>query len=862
MRVILSHTNLDFDGFASMLAAKKLFPDAALVLPSKLSAEVDHFFAIYKDTFPYTRNNHLNWSVVTEVILVDTNAVERTGNFHEYIPEEAEFRVFDHHPESVGSVKAIESQIEQVGATITLLTERIRSANMELSPFEATVFALGAYSDTGSFTYPHTTARDLAAASYFLEQGANLRVVDQFREPPLKEDQQNLFQILLDEMQTESVDGLIVCIAHHEQTFYTGHLATVTSKLLQVTGADAMIAIVTMGNKTFITTRAQSERIDLLPLVKQFDGGGHHQAAAANVDQTSAVLLLAQIKNQLHHIILPALTAKDMMSTPVRVIAPDTTIETASKMLYRYGHTGFPVVENDRITGIISRRDVDKALHHQLGHAPVKGYMSRNPITISKDTTIEEIRELMIEDQVGRLPVMDGNQLAGIVSRSDVIRAMHGKKVMNFSSLTGSSVPMKRQLTQTMRKKMPEDLFQLLTMIGKTAAQINMSAYLIGGMVRDLLLEHSNEDMDIVVEGDGITLAAKLQEIYGGQIRTHHEFRTATWKHPAGFKIDLTSARTEYYDFPAALPKVELSTIKEDLYRRDFTINAMGICISPDEFGDLLDYFHGYEDLNQGRIRTLYNLSFVEDPTRILRAIRFESRFQFEMDEQTADLAIQSANNLMSVSKSRQAAELSRMFYEENPLASFERMRDLGITSFILKSKVSNQLIIKRIKAMNGFKNLFDEVQKPFESHIWLGYVMMFYKDVLEESHHIEGYASRKYERKLFYDVLRLIPLVTNIRSDYSISDLHVQFAGSTDEAISVSCSHLLSEHTEMVKNYLNRRASISFELTGQDLIREGYTPSPDFKKMLFDAACQQLEYPESTKDELIQHIQSQENKE
>lgn len=856
MRVILSHTNLDFDGFASMLAAKKLFPDAALILPSKLSAEVDHFFAIYKDTFPYTRNNQINWSEVSEVILVDTNAVEKTGNFHEYISENAEFRIIDHHPESENAQVAIESQIELVGATITLLTERIQSANLEISPFEATVFALGVYSDTGSFTYPHTTARDLAAASYFLDQGANLRVVEQFREPPLKEDQQNLFQILLDEMQTESVDGLIICITHHEQSNYTGHLATVTSKLLQVTGADAMIAIVTMGNKTFITTRAQSERIDLLPLVKQFDGGGHHQAAAANVDQARAASVLVQIKDQLKHIILPALTAKDMMSTPVRVIAPDTTIETASKMLYRYGHTGFPVVENDRITGIISRRDVDKALHHQLGHAPVKGYMSRNPITISKTTTIEEIRELMIEDQVGRLPVMDGFELAGIVSRSDVIRAMHGKKVLSFSSLTGSSVPMKRQLTQTMRKKMPEDLFQLLTMIGKTADQLNMSAFLIGGMVRDLLLEHSNEDMDIVVEGDGITLAAELQDLYGGQIRTHHEFRTATWKHPAGFKIDLTSARTEYYDFPAALPKVELSTIKEDLFRRDFTINAMGICISPDEFGDLLDYFHGYEDLNQGRIRTLYNLSFVEDPTRILRAIRFESRFQFKMDEQTSDLAVQSANNLMSVSKSRQAAELSRMFFEEDPLTSFERMNELGITSFILKSKISHHMIIKRINTMNDFRNLFDQVQKPFDNHIWLAYLMMFYKDVVEESQHIEGYASRKHERKLLFDVIRIIPLMKSIDSDFSISDMHILFASSTDEAISAACSHILNE-TDKVKNYLSRRASISFELTGKDLIREGYRPSPDFKNMLFEAACQQLEHPESTKDDLIQHIQS-----
>lgn len=855
MKVILSHTNLDFDGFASMLAAKKLFPDAEVVLPSKLSAEVEHFFAIYKDTFPYTRSNQIPWEQITEVILVDTNSRKRTGNFHEKIPDHAKFRLFDHHPESDETEESIESHIEQIGSTITLLYEQIRDRNLPISPFEATVFALGVYSDTGSFTYNHTTSRDLAAASQFLEEGANLRVVDQFREPPLKEEQQMLFQTLLDRMVTETVDGLVVCVSWHSQKGYTGHLATVASKLLQVSGADAVIAIVEMGNKTFITTRAQSERIDLLPLIKTYDGGGHHQAASANVNQTPAETVYKSIAKKLHMITLPAMTAKDMMSSPVRVIAPDTSIETASKMLYRYGHTGFPVVENERITGIISRRDVDKALHHKLGHAPVKGYMNRNPITIRPDTTIEEIRELMIEDQIGRLPVMDGNEVAGIVSRSDVIRAMHGKQSMNFTSLTGSSVPMKRQLTETMRRQLHPDLFSILSLIGSAAEQLNMSAYLIGGMVRDLLLQHTNEDMDIVVEGDGIVLAEELKANYGGQIRTHSEFRTATWKHPAGYKIDLTSARTEYYDFPAALPKVELSTIKEDLFRRDFTINAMGICISGKEFGDLLDYFHGFEDLNKGRIRTLYNLSFVEDPTRILRAVRFESRFGFQMDEQTEDLAIQSANNLLSVSKSRQSSELSRMFYEEDPLQSFRRLKALSVTSYILSSKINEDQVEKRIRTFNYYRSACTPDQSDFSPASWIAYIAMFYFDVNEEFHQLQGYAERKQERKLLHDLRNIIPLIRQINACSSRADLHRLLVHYTDEAIAAGASHCLTVETGLLLDYLLKRQALTFTLTGQDLIEAGYRPSPDFKQMLFDAELYQLEHLTFDRDSLLDHI-------
>ncbi|ADH99900.1 CBS domain-containing protein [Salisediminibacterium selenitireducens] len=856
MRVILSHTNLDFDGFASMLAAQKLFPDAEVVLPSKLSAEVEHFFAIYKDTFPYTRSNQIPWDQITEVILVDTNSRKRTGNFHEKIPDQAQFRIFDHHPESADTEQSIESHIEQIGSTITLLYEQIKERNIPLSPFEATVFALGVYSDTGSFTYNHTTARDLAAASCFLEEGANLRVVDQFREPPLKEDQQLLFQTLLDRVVTETVDGLVICITSHSQSGYTGHLATVTSKLLQVTGADAVIAIVEMGNKTFITTRAQSERIDLLPLVKIYHGGGHHQAASANVNQTPAETVFDKIIEKLDMITLPALTAKDMMSSPVRVIAPDTSIETASKMLYRYGHTGFPVVEDDCITGIISRRDVDKALHHKLGHAPVKGYMSRNPITIQPDTTIEEIRELMIEDQIGRLPVMNGTEVAGIVSRSDVIRAMHGKQSLNFTSLTGASVPMKRQLTETMKKQLHPDLFSILSLIGKTADHLNMSAYLIGGMVRDLLLQHANEDMDIVVEGDGIVLAEELKASYGGQIRTHAEFRTATWKHPAGYKIDLTSARTEYYDFPAALPKVELSTIKEDLFRRDFTINAMGICISGKEFGDLLDYFHGFEDLNKGRIRTLYNLSFVEDPTRILRAVRFENRFGFQMDDQTEDLAIQSANNLLSVSKSRQSSELSRMFYEEDPLQSFKRLKQLTITSYILSSKVQEDQVENRIRTFHHFRSACAPEQSDFSPASWIGYIAMFYYEVEKEFHQLLGYAERKQERKLLHDIRAVIPLIHRIRSGSSLSDIHRLLVHFNDEAIAAGAAHCLTDASDLLLDYMLKRQTLTFSLSGQDLINAGYTPSPAFKEMLFEAELYQLEHPEYDREALLHYIE------
>jgi len=857
MQIILSHTNLDFDGLASMIAAKKLYPLADVVLPSKLSPEVQHFLAIYKDTFLFQQKKNILFERINEVILVDTNDLNRTGEFKNLLHKSVSYIVFDHHPTSEGTVNFSEGSIDNVGATITLLSEQLRAKEISISPFEATVFSLGIYSDTGAFTYHHTTARDLQAGAFFLENGANLRVVDQFREPPLKEDQQLLFQQLLESSDLLSIDGIDIFLATHSQTHYTGHLAHITRKLLQVTGADVVFSIAEMGHKTFLTARATSERVNVLPIIYFFEGGGHEKAASAMIKQKTAQEIYLLIKEKLPEMISPSLTAKDMMSCPVRVIAPQTTIETVSKMLYRYGHTGFPVIEDDQLIGIISRRDVDKALHHQLGHAPVKGYMSHQPITIGIDEKIEQIRELMIEDRVGRLPVIHDNELVGIVSRTDVIQAMHGKKGINITYSRSSAAPLKRQLIETMKKHLSPAIFQLLEIIGEESGHLSMKAYLIGGMVRDLLLERDNEDMDIVVEGDGITLALHLQNIYGGKVRRHDEFRTATWKHPSGFKVDLTSARTEYYDFPAALPKVEMSTIKEDLFRRDFTINAMGICLHQNEFGELIDYFHGYEDLRKGKLRVLYNLSFVEDPTRILRAIRFESRFHFHMDAQTERLAIQSANNLLSVSKPRISSELVRLFNEEDPIYGMERMQDLSLTKYIINKPANEQKSKTQVDLLHKWHKKLIAEGIFVDRSIWICYLFL-HSSNSENSHTaLEGYCQTKEDHKTLEEVKSLIlnerhfPL-----NNYALkTELHKIFATYQLESLLGFFVMFSKSNQNHLINYLLEREKLQRKINGKDLIKMGLKPSPLFREILFFAETTQLESPSIIKRELLETV-------
>ncbi|MBW4443112.1 MAG: CBS domain-containing protein [Plectolyngbya sp. WJT66-NPBG17] len=332
----------------------------------------------------------------------------------------------------------------------------------------------------------------------------------------------------------------------------------------------------------------------------------------------------------------PEQSARELMSSPVRTIRPETTIEEAQKILLRYGHSGLPIVEDDRLVGMISRRDVEIAAHHGLKTMPVEKVMATQVRMIEPFTPLSEIRSLMGTYDIGRLPVVDRGQLVGIVTRTDVLRQVQ-------------SVP------EALRLERFAAPFQKIFAIAAQAAEDRgWHLYLVGGAVRDLLLadrdaEVSLSDIDFVVDGfhrsadvgAGVELAKSLQAIYPqARLEIHGKFQTAAllWHndHELGsLWIDIATARTEFYLYPAANPEVEASSIRQDLYRRDFTVNALALRLTNPRSLELLDFFGGLSDLRSRQIRVLHPNSFIEDPTRIYRAVRFAVRLGFEIEPQT-----------------------------------------------------------------------------------------------------------------------------------------------------------------------------------------------------------------------------------
>lgn len=858
MQVIISHVNLDFDGLASMVAAKKLYPQAKLILPTKQGKAVERFLAIYRDSLNLYHPNQIDWQAVSTVIMVDIASLQRIGDIAKYIKKETvEFIVYDHHEVNEHNVVANYTTIEKVGATVTLILEEIEARNISISSFEATIFALGLYTDTGSFTYLNTTARDLIIGSFLIENGANLQLISKFSETPLQEKEQYLLQCLLQQSEEHYINGVDILIASHQQNEYTGGLAFLSRKALEMTGTDALIFVVEMGKRIFIVGRSSSERIDILPLIKKLGGGGHQKAASAMVKSGDFHDILNIVKKFISQTVKPALVAKDIMSSPVKVVSTKTSIEDAGKMMLRYGHTGFPVLEDEKLVGIISRRDVDKANHHGLGHAPVKGYMSTNPITIDSTISLEEVQHLMIEENVGRLPVIDNDQIIGIISRTNVIEALHGEQ-LRTGGKNRLEKPLEISLIDRMNKFLSFEVLQLLKEIGKLADQVNYSAYVIGGIVRDLVIGRTNQDIDIVVEGNGITFANLLAEHLGGTVRCHEKFGTATWKHPSRLKIDITSARTEYYDYPAALPTVEMSSLKEDLFRRDFTINAMAIKINNDHFGNLIDYFHGYNDIEHNKIKILYNLSFVEDPTRILRAVRFEQRFGFNMDQQTLELAMISADKIISTSKPRIAHELNILLKEDHPVEALVRLHEIGVIRFLVGTNSFDE------QKLRLFKSLVDEVeplqQQIQNSETWICYLAILFSQSENGVKIVKDFALNNDSLNIIEEIVELLFYDQNFLKNPTLGNIHRFLKNYRSEAI-ISYAVLKPLPfglVEILKAYLQKRCEMPKLIDGNDLLTLNLKPGPLYSKIILDIECAYLNQDISSKEEAIAKVRQE----
>lgn len=851
MILILAHRQMDFDALASMVAAKALYPNSILGIDGKPNSYVQDYITLAKDSLPFTKLKDVTWSDVHKVVLVDTHDFGRAAGLKEVEElrqlESLEVEVYDHHPYS-GPIRP-GMNIEQTGACATILVEQIQINKVSLSSFEATLLALGIYDDTGSLLFDSTTVRDVKAVAYLLEQGANLSVVSDYLRKPLTDEQKVLLQELLDHGQTELFEGVPVYISSAISSDYVGGLALLAHRVGEVEGAETLFLVVGMENRVYLVGRSRGRGIPVNLIAQAFGGAGHAKAASATLKNAMVQETVAKLQEEIKQRVQSPHLVRDIMSYPVKSVAPETKLREVQQILLRYGHTGVPVVEEGKLVGIISRRDVEKGLKHGLEHAPVKGFMTKEVVTVDGDAGWEEVQRLMVQEDIGRIPVLEEDQLVGIVSRSDVLRLIHGGSVPTETNLTRDRSLAMRQDILNLLKNLPKKTQNLLKAGQKVADALGYSVFIIGGFVRDLLLLAPTQDLDFVVEGNGHAFAQALaQELGSGQLILHEQFGTARIEFIDETHLDIAGTRWEYYEYPGALPQVEESRLRDDLFRRDFTINAMALAVNSEHYGELVDFYGGLRDLKQGEIRFIHHLSFIEDPTRILRAIRFAERYRFQLSKETLEgvATALKAGVLKKLSTERFTQELVLMLREKHFPKMGESLLELGVLEEWFGEKLPW-----------NFAQVAEDENLTLEER-WLISVSTF------NAQEIEQVLGLKLTKELRKETLKFkeIQAVLYARPSLTLAVLDQQLLGVSQE-IRRTLS-LDPAFKRAVSNYEGAVAQLKLGVNGKELQQLGIPKGPEIGRALKEVRLAWLEQRIHTsveEKEFVLHLVEQRRK-
>ena len=849
MELITTHIGSDFDSFASMVAAEKLYPGAMISFPGSVEQNVREFLALHKHAIEIVKPKDVPLDQVTRLIIVDTRLASRIGDFAKLLEKSGlSIHIYDHHPRTTEDLAGEAGVSEITGAASTILTKIIRDRKVQITPLEATILILGIYEDTGSFTFGSTTPQDLEAGSYLLGCGANLNIVSDFVNPGLNPEQVKLMNLLMANLKMETVNGIKVALTWADAGEQSGSLSLVVHKLRDMENFNVLFAVVKFSNRIQVIGRSRLEEVDVGKILELLGGGGHSRAASAKIESQDINEVREKLYRALRMKIKPLIQAQKIMATPVRTVQEDLSVGEARRLMLRFNFSGLPILNKEKLTGIISRTDLERASQHGFREAPVRDYMTSRPITIGPDASLEEIQTLMICHNIGHLPVVDKKgSLRGMVTRGELLRILHNEKNQVFSLY--SSPLVKKNLKSLMEKKLPQFLQKILRKIGRTGEQLGYPTFVVGGFVRDLMLGIENLDIDIVVEGDGIRFGKELAKKAGGSSLTHEAFGTsivtvenlpAAWnlRLEKPLKIDIATARMEFYEYPAALPKVELSSIRQDLYRRDFTINAMAIRLDRRRFGELYDFFGGEDDLAKKRIRVLHNLSFVDDPTRIFRAIRLAARFGFEIDRQTLSF-IRNALDLAIFDKltnERIREELILIFEESEPVRAVKQMEAHGILSCIHPGIKFTEGMSEQLRGVDdvfSWAILYsrEKIQK------WLIYLLVLMKNLKDEEV-LEVADKFKFPLDVRGIILR-VPEVAGVvrklsRKGLKPSGIHSALKGFPPEILlmimAVFKNPVVRKH---IGFYFSKASAACLKLDGEKLKSMGLKPGPEFRKIM-----------------------------
>jgi len=675
MFVITSHLNLDFDGFASAELLSLYYSDCVLVFPGSKEKKLRTFLSeTGLDLVPDISLTDLaQMTDITDLVVTDTSSKRRIGKLSgllDSLPRDS-VTVFDHHSSPSGLIDAGHVFHQETGATTSIVVHFLKDMNIHIPSDYATLGLMGIYEDTDFLTFPATTFTDADAVSWLLKQGADLNVVTVALKHPLSERQIELFNQLVPVIERYKIKDRVLAVAQFITDRFEPDISSVTHRLMELEDLRLFFCILQMENKTYLIARNLYDDIDLKKLFNGFDGGGHKNIFTAIFKNRTVLEVRLELDKVLES--LPSfLRARDIARPPVAIVDWNESVSAVFRSMNQLRVNSLPVRdEHGKLTGVVTRQDLDYAILHEYKDLSVSHITRFDVGTVSPEDDVEGVRDMFMETNVKMAFVMENGEVTGIITRTSAFRnAVHVNETR-----------MKRiSYKERLRRSLPENLMSIVNTAGRIADERGVQLYIVGGFVRDLLLRKPNLDLDFVVDKNGIEFAKHLAGELNVRCIEHEKFNTAVLIAQDGMRLDIATSRFEVYSKPGALPDITNATIFHDLYRRDFTINAMAICLNRDGFGELVDYFGGRRDLKEGIIRVLHSLSFIDDPTRMIRAIRFKHRFKFRIGKGTLSLmkSAASLDVVEKVSGHRFLKEIQALFTTRNASIVMEDLEEIG----------------------------------------------------------------------------------------------------------------------------------------------------------------------------------------
>ncbi len=438
MHIVTTHKGTDFDALASIVAANLLYPGIMTVLPGSLNPNVRAFLSLHKDLFGFCTSEEIDQDKVDKLTVVDINRWDRLDGLDRLKQNRnLEISLFDHHGNQ-GDIHASWRCQEEMGANITLMIRYLKERQIPITPVQASLFLAGLYEDTGNLTFLSTKAEDAHAAAYLMENGADLHIIGAFLSPTYGRKQKDVLFRMLHNAPRTIVDGYAVSIKRLRVNEYVGNLAVVVQMYRKILNVDAAFGVFEMnGNRCLVIGRSVAEGIDVAAILRHMGGGGHQAAGSAILKSANPTAVEAWIRVLIGESHRTSVQIKDLMSFPVLTLASNTTMNRAGRTLSEKGYKGVPVLDNEKLVGILSRRDFEKIKKKNHLQSPVRAFMSTNIITIDPGASPGHAAHLMIKHDIGRLPVVDAGKVIGIFSRSDAVADLYGLCLLGDDLATG-----------------------------------------------------------------------------------------------------------------------------------------------------------------------------------------------------------------------------------------------------------------------------------------------------------------------------------------------------------------------------------------------------------------------------------------